>query len=59
MDGESITVKLGHEMHDINLEIGFPIDLEKSNISYRNGVLEIVAFRAENHDESDGYLKIK
>ncbi len=59
VDGENITVKLGHETQDINLEPGFPIDLEKSNISYRNGVLEIVAIRAENHDESDGYLKIK
>ena len=59
VDGENITVKFGLGTQDINIQPGFPIDLEKSNISYRNGVLEIVAIRAENHDESDGYLKIK
>jgi len=59
VDGENLRIKLGFETQDITLQPGFPIDLEKSDISFRNGVLEIVAIRAENHDESDGYLKIK
>jgi HSP20 family molecular chaperone IbpA len=49
----------GVGMPNITLEPGFPIDLEKSNASYRNGVIEITAVKAENHHESDGYLKVE
>ena len=58
VDGENITVKLDNETQSMNLEPGFLIDLEKSNISNRNGVIEIVVFRAENQEESRGYLKL-
>jgi hypothetical protein len=58
VNGENITVKLDNETQSMNLEPGFLIDLEKSNISNRNGVIEIVVFRAENQEENRGYLKL-
>jgi HSP20 family molecular chaperone IbpA len=59
VEGSIITVQTGTEREDITLEIEFPIDLEKSNVSYRNGVLEITAVRAETESEREGYLKIE
>ena len=59
VEGEKITVKLGIGIPHVGLEPGFPIDLEKSNASYRNGVIEINVVKADSHQESDGYLKIE
>ncbi|MGY5864786.1 MAG: hypothetical protein RTV41_09290 [Candidatus Thorarchaeota archaeon] len=59
VEGDQITVKLGIGIPFIGLEPGFPVDLEKSNASYRNGVIEINVVKAESHQESDGYLKIE
>ncbi len=59
VDVQKITVTLGLDKPNITLEPGFPVDLEKSNASYRNGVVEIHAVKAEKHHESDGYLKIE
>jgi hypothetical protein len=39
------------------MDAGFPVDLEKSRVSYRNGVMEITAIKAES--ESEGYLMIE
>ena len=59
VEGEKITVTLGQGNPNIAIKPGFPVDLEKSNASYRNGVIEINAVKAESHQESDGYLKIE
>ncbi len=59
VEGQNIIVTFGSETKDIQVESGFPIDLEKSNVSYRNGVIEITAVKAENYNESEGYLKIE
>ena len=59
VDGKNIIVQMGLERADINLETDFHIDLEKSNVSYRNGVIEITAVKTENQNESEGYLRIE
>jgi hypothetical protein len=59
--GSSIDVQLGPEGKEITVNVGFQIDLEKSNVSHRNGVIEISAVKAESEDvsNSDGFLKIE
>ena len=59
--GSTIVVQSGSESTEINIEVGFPIDLEKSNVSHRNGVIEISAVKNDSEDtgENDGFLKIE
>ena len=59
--GSTIVVQSGPESTEINIEVGFPIDLEKSNVSHRNGVIEISAVKNDSEDtgENDGFLKIE
>ncbi|MFX1484637.1 MAG: hypothetical protein ACFFCP_15775 [Promethearchaeota archaeon] len=59
VNGQKITVKLAPETQDIALETGIPVDLKRSSVSNRNGVLEINAVKAENKEVSEGYLKIE
>ena len=61
VSGPSIVVQIGPERTEINVEVGFPIDLEKSNVSHRNGVIEISAVKTESEDTggNDGFLKIE
>jgi hypothetical protein len=59
--GTTIVVQLSPEIKEITIETGFPIDLEKSIVSHRNGVIEISAVKIENETTSgtDGFLKIE
>ncbi len=59
--GSTIVVQYGPDRKDINVDVGFQIDLEKSNVSHRNGVIEISAVKTESEDTSgnDGFLKIE
>jgi len=45
VSGSSIIVQFGAESKEINVDVGFQIDFEKSNVSHRNGVLEITAVK--------------
>ncbi len=56
-----IIVQLSPDRKEIDIEVGFQIDLEKSNVTYRNGVLEISAIKNENikSKENSGFLKIE
>ncbi|MFW9833479.1 MAG: hypothetical protein ACFFEK_05765 [Candidatus Thorarchaeota archaeon] len=60
VSGSEIFVQLHPEKEEINLDVGFKIDIEKSDVSYRNGVLEISAVKieSENNVSNDGYLRI-
>lgn len=59
--GSSIVVQLDPESREIKIDVGFQIDLEKSNVSHRNGVIEISVVKIESEDTSgnDGFLKIE
>ena len=59
--GSTIVVQLGPDRKDISVDVGFQIDLEKSNVSHRNGVIEISAAKTDSEDTSgnDGFLKIE
>ena len=59
--GSSIIVQLGPESKEIKIDVGFQIDLEKSNVSHRNGVIEIsvVKIESEGNSGNDGFLKIE
>ena len=59
--GTNVVVQLGPERKELAVDAGFQIDLEKSNVSHRNGVIEITAVKAESEDShgSDGFLKIE
>ena len=59
--GSTIVAKLGPDRKDISVDVGFQIDLEKSNVSHRNGVMEISAAKTESEDTNgnDGFLKIE
>lgn len=59
--GSSIVVQLGPESKEIKIDVGFQIDLEKSNVSHRNGVIEISVAKIESEGSSgnDGFLKIE
>ena len=59
--GSSIIVQLGPESKEIKIDVGFQIDLEKSNVSHRNGVIEISVVKIESEGSSgnDGFLKIE
>jgi hypothetical protein len=59
VDGSRITVQIEDEREDLILETDFPIDLEKSNVSYRNGVIEITAVKTDDKNLSEGYLRIE
>jgi hypothetical protein len=61
VSGSTVIVQLGPERKEINIEVGFPIDLEKSNVSHRNGVMEISVVNSDSEDTSknDGFLKIE
>ncbi len=61
VSGSRIVVQLNPEGKEIDVDVGFQIDLEKSNVSHRNGVIEISAVRTESEDTSgsDGFLKIE
>ena len=61
VSGSSIIVQFGAESKEINVDVGFQIDFEKSNVSHRNGVLEITAVKTEDgrKNSSDGFLKIE
>ncbi len=57
----TIFVQPGLDSREIMIEVGFPIDLEKSTASHRNGIMEITAVKANSNIErsSDGFLKIE
>ena len=59
--GSTIVVQTSPERKEISVDVGFQIDLEKSNVSHRNGVIEISAIKTESEDISgnDGFLKIE
>ena len=61
VSGSTVVVQVGPERKMINVEVGFPIDLEKSNVSHRNGVIEISAIKndSEGAASNDGFLKIE
>jgi HSP20 family molecular chaperone IbpA len=61
VSGSTIVVNLGAERNEINVDVGFQIDLEKSNVSHRNGVIEISVVKSESEDTSsdDGFLRIE
>ena len=61
VSGSTIVVQLGPDKKDISIDVGFQIDLEKSNVSHRNGVIEISAVKTQSEDTSgnDGFLKIE
>ncbi|MHA2396719.1 MAG: hypothetical protein ACXAC0_08445 [Candidatus Thorarchaeota archaeon] len=61
VSGTNIFVQLGPESKEINVAVGFQIDLEKSYVSHRNGVMEISVVRTEDEDASsnDGFLRIE
>lgn len=61
VSGLTIVVQTGLERADINVEVGFQIDVEKSNVSHRNGVIEITAVKADSEGtvKNDGFLKIE
>ncbi|MFW9964187.1 MAG: hypothetical protein ACFFCX_11520 [Candidatus Sifarchaeia archaeon] len=57
----TIFVQPGLDRRELMIEVGFPIDLEKSTASHRNGIMEITAVKANSNIErsSDGFLKIE
>ncbi|MHA3962811.1 MAG: hypothetical protein AM325_004650 [Candidatus Thorarchaeota archaeon SMTZ1-45] len=57
----TIFVQPGLGKKEVTIEVGFPIDLEKSTASHRNGVIEITAVKANSNIKniSDGFLRIK
>ena len=59
--GSTIVVQRGTDRKDMNVDVGFQIELEKSNVSHRNGVIEISAVKTESEDTggNDGFLKIE
>ena len=61
VSGTTIIVQLGSERKEVVVDVGFQVDLEKSNVSHRNGVMEISAVKTESEDtgSNDGVLKIK
>ncbi|MFW9793290.1 MAG: hypothetical protein ACFFEE_03220 [Candidatus Thorarchaeota archaeon] len=59
VDGQKIIVTIGPEFQEIYLELGFFVDLEKSKVTYRNGVIEITVIKNESEKKSDGYMKIE
>ncbi|MFW9807851.1 MAG: hypothetical protein ACFFE6_00595 [Candidatus Thorarchaeota archaeon] len=59
VDGTNLTIETGSGTQNVELDAGFPVDLEKSNVSHRNGVIEITAIKAENPEENRGFLKIE
>ena len=61
VSGSTIVVQVGPESKEIPVELGFPIDLEKSNVSHRNGVIEISVVKRDSEDttRNDGFLKIE
>jgi HSP20 family molecular chaperone IbpA len=61
VSGTTIIVQLGSERTEVVVDVGFQIDLEKSNVSYRNGVIEISAVKTESEGtgSNDGILEIK
>ncbi|MGD9396218.1 MAG: hypothetical protein PVJ05_07310 [Candidatus Thorarchaeota archaeon] len=61
VSGSIVTIQLSPERNEINVDVEFHIDQEKSNVSHRNGVLEISVAKAEGEvtGASDGFLKIE
>jgi HSP20 family molecular chaperone IbpA len=61
VSGSTIVVQLGPARKEINIEVGFQIDLEKSNVSHRNGVIEITVAKNDSEDtaSNDGFLEIE
>ena len=60
VSGTTVTIQLSPERKDINIDVGFHVDQETSNVSHRNGVLEISVVKTEGEDTgaNDGFLKI-
>ncbi|MFW9974856.1 MAG: hypothetical protein ACFFDQ_06310 [Candidatus Thorarchaeota archaeon] len=61
VSGSKIIVQISPDRKEIDIEVGFQIDLKKSIVTNRNGVLEISAIKAENIKikENSGFLKIE
>jgi hypothetical protein len=61
VSGSIVTIQLSPERNEINVDVEFHVDLEKSNVSHRNGVLEISVAKLEGEvtDANDGFLKIE
>jgi len=61
VSGSTVIIQLGPESEEINIDVGFHVDQDKSNVSHRNGVLEISVAKTdgEDTDSNDGFLKIE
>lgn len=61
VSGSIVTIQLGPERKEISVDVEFYVDQEKSNVSHRNGVLEISIVKADVEDTSgsSGFLKIE
>ncbi len=59
--GSKIIVQISPDKKEIDIEVGFQIDLAKSNVTNRNGVLEISVIKAEKikSKNNSGFLKIE
>ena len=61
VSGSTVVIQLGPERKEISVDVGFQVNQEKSNVSHRNGVLEISVTKTEVEDASgnDGFLRIE
>lgn len=61
VSGSKIIVQISPDKKEIDIEVGFQIDLAKSNVTNRNGVLEISVIKAEKikSKNNSGFLKIE
>ncbi|MFW9963973.1 MAG: hypothetical protein ACFFCX_10440 [Candidatus Sifarchaeia archaeon] len=60
VSGSTIFIQLSPSSKEIKIEVEFLIDLEKSNVSHRNGIMEISVVKAESESraKTDGFLKV-
>ena len=61
VSGSEIFVQLTPEKEEISIDAGFLIDVEKSKLSYRNGIVEISAVKVEDKriGSNEGFLRIE
>jgi hypothetical protein len=61
VSGSTINVQHRPDRNEISIDVGFNIDLEKSNVSHRNGITEISVVKTIGDDvgSEDGILKIE
>jgi HSP20 family molecular chaperone IbpA len=61
VDGKTLIITYGQESKETRIVLDFDVDIEKSKVSSRNGVLEISLLKARKTDSGlrNGYLKIE